>query len=256
MLKDDLMTKKEYEKKMEELFNKAWYNGYKDWIFEKIQKHLWDDTMYQECSSVINPFIMDNSMDVIQKMDVSFKYKFLRSKLWNEGFNLKTDIDCHFYIGLKKDSDTYNDCLFYGYPCSIYNLNYDGLYNLMIATNKTVEEILDFYRDYINDFDKIEKFIKDSGLASPEKTEPKKKKNSKSKKLNSKKSDNYKPTQLGNTDTIVPKEYLTTTTSINHDYSITLNNANTTIMDEAINCAPNEVKEMINEIRSQEPDGE
>lgn len=255
MLKDDLMTKKEYEKKMEELFNKAWYNGYKDWIFEKIQKYLWDDTMYQECSSVINPFIMDNSMDVIQKMDVSFKYKFLRSKLWNEGFNLKIDIDSRFYIGLKKDSDKYNDCLFYSMPViSEHQISYKQMIILMTATSKTAEEIIDFYD--LNSFENVLKMIKNTGLISPEKTEPKKGKNSKSKKLNSKKSDNYKPTQLGNTDTIVPKEYLTTTTSINHDYSITLNNANTTIMDEAINCAPNEVKEMINEIRNQESDGE
>lgn len=238
MLKDNLITKKQYEKKMEELFNKAWYNGYKDWIFEKIQKYLWDDTMYQECSSVINPFIMDKSMDVIQKMDVSFKYKFLRSKLWNEGFNLKIDINNRFYIGLKKDSDTYNDCLFHGLFYSIYNLNYDDLYNLMIATNKTVEEILDFYRDYINDFDKIEKFIKDSGLASPEKIKSKRKNSSNNKKLNSKNS---------------KKSVFAIDLSTEN-----LNNSvdNKTIMDEAIDCAPNEVKEMINEIRSQEPDGE
>lgn len=255
MLKDDLMTKKEYEKKMEELFNKAWYNGYKDWIFEKIQKHLWDDTMYQECSSVINPFIMDNSMDVIQKMDVSFKYKFLRSKLWNEGFNLKIDIDSRFYIGLKKDSDTYNDCLFYSMPViSEHQISYKEMIILMTATNKTAEEIIDFYD--LNSFENVLKMIKKTGLISPEKTESKKKKKSKSKNLNSKNYDNYKPTQLGNTDTIVPKEYLTTTTSINNDYSITLNNANTTVIDEAINCAPNEVKEMINEIRNQESDGE
>lgn len=150
MLKNDLCAKKELEKKIEEYFNHIWYNGFKEYVLNTLKMQMTSEDVYQPvvinfskrryCSKLEFNDFLDYIPDTTL---IPYVIKNLRSKLWNEGINLKYDSLFNTYAKIKKDSDKYNDCLFF----SLLNFgsDYTALFMLMIASNKTPEEIIDFF---------------------------------------------------------------------------------------------------------------
>lgn len=104
MLKDELMTKKEMEKEIEEMLNEQWYIDGKHEVFDEIISALSSDNDYFVLLDLENLFKTNTHPH--------YAFKMMRSKLWNEGINLLTSIDGQLYAKNRKN-EKYND------PCII-----------------------------------------------------------------------------------------------------------------------------------------
>lgn len=104
MLKDELITKKEMEKEIEEMLNEQWYTDGKYEIFDEIISALSSDNDYFVLLDLENLFKTNTHPH--------YAFKMMRSKLWNEGINLLTSIDGQLYAKNRKN-EKYND------PCII-----------------------------------------------------------------------------------------------------------------------------------------
>lgn len=106
MLKDELITKKEMERKFEEDFNKDWYNELKEDTFYIVKELLTSDNEYivsvdsiaLDCQTYENPFLA---------------FKMFRSKLWNEGINLLISIDGGVCAKVRKNEKYNDNCVIY-----------------------------------------------------------------------------------------------------------------------------------------------
>lgn len=139
MLKDELITKKEMEKEIEEMLNEQWYTDGKYEIFDEIISALSSDNDY---------FVLLNFENLFEtNTHPHYAFKMLRSKLWNEGINLLTSIDGQLYAKNRKN-EKYND------PCIINE--YSELINREIYKAEITGDyfMLDRYLDSLKPVEK------------------------------------------------------------------------------------------------------
>lgn len=164
MLKDELLTKKERDTQLEDQFNKIWYNELKEQFNTYIKEFLFKDLgivhikemiygVLRKCPDVQNPY---------HPYYYYFMFNFLRSKLWNEGFNLFLTQDHELFIKLRK------------------NEKYKDSYIMNISTGKLDHMLNDAM--LTEDYSKINKLLSDfEDTGKEKKSESKKSSNKKNK---------------------------------------------------------------------------
>ena len=173
MLKNELQTMEERKKYITDILEELWYSGLRNDVFDYIRTHICSDNPLCRCAEImiiseeyLHKKIQNTNKGFFDHDDVIFN--FLRSKLWNEGFNLLL-YDNDSYIRVRKN-EKYKDPFVINHNIPLYHeLN---------------------YAEITGDYSNIEKILNDLWDVDIIKSEKTNKK-SKSKKKNNKKSLNH-----------------------------------------------------------------
>lgn len=115
---DELYDKKVVEIHGQQIFDK-WWDSRGKYIMSQILCQLMlksDDKHY--CVDLSLADLFDDNIKQTNANHSFYNYqplyfKMLRSKLWNEGINMKVDLDFTKYFSIKNSDDKYNDCIIF-----------------------------------------------------------------------------------------------------------------------------------------------
>ena len=147
MLKDELKTKEQIYKEYEEFFNKVWYGGLKEIIFDDIKNKLPNDgtIIHFDFDNYIYTYRCNNNPDIYYNDHIKVIY-FIKSKLWNEGINLLINEQGKIFMKIREKNEKYKD-MFIVNKSPELNICVENLIIISWFAKMSIDEVENIFRD-------------------------------------------------------------------------------------------------------------